>query len=92
MVYTIVIFYRFKELSKSQEEKARAEWLELKSKLPEGIKIISNNRHAFGSNWNGFLIIESDNFEKYVEFWKWFKDLIRWYVSETQTIIGIKSD
>lgn len=52
MVYTIIVFYRFKELSRSQEDKAREEWSELKSKLPEGVNIVSNNRHAFGSNWN----------------------------------------
>ncbi len=92
MVYTIIVFYKFKELTPSQEEKAKREWDELKSELPGGINLISNNKHAFGSSWSGFVIIEAENFEKYVEFWKWFKDRIRWYVEATQTIIGVKTE
>jgi len=92
MVYTIIVFYRFKELTASQEEKARQEWNEIKGQLPEGVSLISNNSHAFGTNWSGFLILEANDFESYVKFWKWFKDKIRWYVAETQTIIGIKRE
>ena len=92
MTYTIIVFYRFKELAPSQEERARREWDEIKSEFPEGIKLISNNSHAFGTSWNGFLIIEADTFEKYVQFWKRFRDRIRWYVAETNTIIGVKRD
>ena len=92
MVYTIIIFYKFKELSPSQEGKARKEWDEIKSQLPEKIRFVSNNSHAFGTAWSGFLIVESEDFESYVQFWKWFKDRIRWYVAETQTIIGTKRE
>ena len=90
---TIIVLYKFKELKPEDEEKAMKEWDELKSKFSEyGVKLISNNSHAFGTSWNGFLVLEAKDFENYIKFWKWFKDRIRWYVSQTQTMIGVKRE
>ncbi len=90
-MYTIIVFYRFKELTPEQEEKVRAEWEQLKKGFEKfGVRLVSNNAHAFGTDWNGFVIFEADDFEKYVKFWKWFKDRVRWYIIKTMTVIGVK--
>ena len=92
-MYTVVIFYRFRELSKEDEERVAKEWEDLKKHFPKfGVKLVSNNVHAFGTSWNGFLVIEAEDFDDYVKFWKWFKDRIRWYISMTQTVIGIRKE
>ncbi len=92
-MYTIIIFYKFKELSAEAEERARNQWEQLKSQFEKfGIRLVSNNLHAFGTKFNGFLIVEAENFENYVQFWRWFKDRIRWYVEQTMTIIGLKKE
>lgn len=84
-----IMFFAYKELSEEEEEQAGKEWDELLEKLPEGIEITTVD-HAFGTEYNGFLIIEADDFQTYLRFWKSLKDDIRWYVSRTRTIIGIE--
>ncbi|MEX0567960.1 MAG: hypothetical protein Q6363_002230 [Candidatus Njordarchaeota archaeon] len=92
-MYTIIVFYRYKELSEEEEEKVSSQWKNLKKEFDRfGVRIVSNNSHAFGTSWNGFLIIEAEDFDDYVKFWKWFKDKIRWYIESTQTIVGSKRE
>lgn len=92
-MYTVIVLYKFKELREEDEEKAIKEWDSLKGEFEKyGIRLISNNSHAFGTSWNGFLVLEAHDFDDYVRFWKWFKDKIRWYVKETQTIVGTKRE
>ena len=92
-MYTVIVFYKFKELSAEAEQRARDQWEQLKSEFGKfEVRLISNNLHAFGTRFNGFLVIEVENFENYIQFWKWFKDRIRWYVEQTTTIIGIKQE
>jgi len=90
-MYTIIVFYRLKGLTKEEEEKARREWDEIKGEFAKfGVRLASNNSHAFGTDWNGFLVFEAESFDNYVRFWKWFKDKVRWYIQKTSTIIGVK--
>jgi len=92
-MYTILVFYQFKKLTKEEEEKAQREWSDLRKRFSDyGVKLLSNNHHAFGTSWNGFLVIEADDFDDYVKFWRWLKDKIRWYILKTQTIIGVKRE
>ena len=78
----------------TDDEKKRTEeiWNEIKKNMPSGIKLVSNNVHAFGSQYNGFFIVEFNNFDEFIKWWKGFKDRIRWYVVETRTYIGEKRD
>ena len=92
-MYTIIVFYQYRKLTKEEEERAQREWEELKKKFKDfGVRLVSNNVHAFGTEWNGFLIIEAEDFEDYVKFWKWLKDQIRWYINKTQTVIGVRRE
>lgn len=92
MKYSILVFFKFKELTKEQEERAKSEWEKMVKEMPPEVKIISVNDHAWGTTYNGFMILEADNFDAYVKFWKWFKDKVRWYVDYTQTVIGLKRE
>ena len=41
-----------------------------------------------GTEYNGFLMFESETSDSFFEWWKSFKDTIRWYVDKTHTIIA----
>ena len=78
---TFLVFYRFKAMSKEQKEKAENEWGQLKNSLPSGIELVGEYIHAWGTEYNGFLLFESESSDS-------FKDSIRWYVEETNTIVA----
>lgn len=85
---TAIVFFKYrKELSDEEIKRARMEWKEITEKTPEGSKIPLIADHAFGTNYNGFFILQSENFERFLSTWEKIKDKIRWYAT-TRTIIG----
>ncbi len=90
MTITAVIYFKFRLLTEEEEERTKEDWEQTKREIPEGTKIISINDHAWGTDYNGFLVVESEDFNKFLKFWKWFKDRVRWYVEDTKAIIGTK--
>ena len=92
-MYTIVVFYRYKKLSEEEERRVAEEWKRLKEEFGRfGVRLLSNNSHAFGTDWNGFLVLEAEDFDDYVKFWRWFKDRVRWYIEATQTVVGVRRE
>ena len=81
-----LVFYRFKTMSKGEAEKAKDEWHNLKNGLPSGIELLGEYTHAWGTEYNGFLLFESDSADSFLDWWSKFKDNIRWYVEQTHTI------
>ena len=59
-------------------------------KWPEELRIIGDYRFAWGTEWNGFLVLETDNPELFFNFWPRFRNKTRWYVDNTKTVIGLK--
>lgn len=88
--YTFLVFYKIRPLSPEEEERARREWSEILEKWPSKIRLTGIFDHAWGTSYNGFMVIECEDYGEYVKFWKWFKDQIRWYVIETRTVIGVR--
>lgn len=80
---TFLVFYRFKSMNKEEAAKARTEWRELRNGLPDGIELIDEYDHAWGT---GFLLIESESSDAFLDWWSGFKDKVRWYVEQTRTI------
>jgi hypothetical protein len=83
---TFLVFYRFKSMNKEEAVKARTEWRELRNGLPDGIELIGEYDHAWGTEYNGFLLIESESSDAFLDWWSGFKDKVRWYVEQTHTI------
>jgi hypothetical protein len=42
--------------------------------------------HAWRTEYNGFLLLESDPSDSFLGWWSNFKDKVRWYVEQTHTI------
>jgi hypothetical protein len=79
---TFLVFYRFKSMSNEEAKKANSEWHELKS----GVELVGEYDHAWGTEYNGFLIFEADGSDSFFDWWSGFKDEVRWYVEQTHTI------
>ena len=83
-----LVFYRFKAMNKEETQKANDEWHELKNNLPSGIELVGEYIHAWGTEYNGFLLFEADSADSFLDWWSKFKETIRWYVEETYTIVA----
>ena len=83
---TFLVFYRFKSMSSDEASKAKSEWSDLRNDLPAGIELIGEYDHAWGTEYNGFLIFESETSDAFLDWWSRFKDKIRWYIEQTHTI------
>lgn len=90
MAATFLIFYQFKTMTPDEAKKANAEWEDLKKNLPSAVKLTGEYVHAWGTEYNGFLIFEADTADAFLDWWAGFKDKIRWYVQKTHTIVARK--
>jgi hypothetical protein len=73
---TFLVFYRFKTMSNDDAQKANIEWHEL----------VGEYDHAWGTEYNGFLLFEADSSDSFLDWWSSFKDKVRWYIEQTHTI------
>ena len=93
MTYAFIVFYHLKPMTEEESLKAREFWIEFsQTDWPSELAIIGDYSYAWGSEWNGFLLIESENPEMFFDFWPKFRDKTRWYIDNTRTIIARKQD
>ncbi|HYY67299.1 MAG TPA: hypothetical protein VE572_03020 [Nitrososphaeraceae archaeon] len=85
-----LVFYKFKAMSDQEAQKASTEWGDLKKSLPSDVRLAGEYIHAWGTEYNGFLIFEADSSDSFLTWWSGFKDKIRWYVDQTHTIVARK--
>jgi len=90
LTWAFLVFYRLCEMSKEDAEKARKSWEKFKKTWPSGIRLVGEYTHAWGTEYNGLFLIESDSSDEFLNWWPTFKDQVRWYVSETKTVIAQK--
>lgn len=88
MTATMLVFYRFKSMSSEEKEKANKEWHDLRNSLPPGIELLGEYDHAWGTEYNGFLLFETETSDMFLDWWANFKDKVRWYVDQTHTIVA----
>jgi hypothetical protein len=77
-------------MTKEEANKASHEWRELKSGLPADVELIGEYDHAWGTEYNGFLLFEAEKADSFLDWWTTFKNSIRWYVEKTYTITARK--
>lgn len=83
---TFLVFFKFRSMTLDEKEKSKNEWNELKNTLPQGIELIGEYGHAWGTEYNGFLLFQAETSDSFLDWWSDFKDSIRWYVDKTHTI------
>ena len=47
-------------MSSEEKDKSNNEWNKLKNTLPEGIELIGEYNHAWGTEYNGFLMFQAE--------------------------------
>ncbi len=78
-------------MSPEESERARDFWRKYSVEdWPKTLSIVGDYRHAWGTEWSGFLLIETESPQTFFEFWPIFRDKTRWYIENTQTVIGLK--
>lgn len=90
MAATFLVFYKYKSMTKEEAHKAALQWRELRNGLPEDVELIGEYNHAWGTEYNGFLLFEAEKADSFLDWWSIFKDSIRWYVEKTYTITARK--
>ncbi len=70
----------------NEAAKAKSEWNDLRNNLPAGIEVAGEYNQAWGTEYNGFLLFESETSDAFLDWWSKFKDNIRWYIEQTHTI------
>ena len=83
---TFLVFYRFKSMNSEEATNAKSEWNDLRKSLPPGIELAGEYDHAWGTEYNGFLLFESETSDAFLDWWSKFKDNVRWYIGQTHTI------
>ena len=71
-------------------KKVSDEWAALRKVLPVGLELVGEYNHAWGTEYNGFLLFEAEKSDLFLDWWSSFKDTIRWYVEKTYTITARK--
>lgn len=87
---TFLVFYKYKSMTKEETQNAAQKWRELKNSLPIDVELIGEYSHAWGTEYNGFLLFEAEKTDSFLDWWSTFKDTIRWYVDKTYTITARK--
>ena len=85
---TFLVFYKFRSMTSDERSRAKEEWDKLKNTLPQGIELTGQYSHAWGTEFNGFLLFQAETSDSFFDWWEGFKDSIRWYVEKTHTIIA----
>lgn len=83
---TFLVFYRLRPLDSEEKNISKHKWDEIKGSLPSEIELVGEYNHAWGTEYNGFLMFHSKTSDHFFEWWSTFKDEIRWYVEKTHTI------
>ncbi len=90
--YGFIVYYRLKSLTEEELRKSREDWLRvINESWPTNLRIVGEYRHAWGTEWNGFFVLETEDPEVFFDWWPRFRDRTRWYVDNTRTVIGIKA-
>jgi len=91
MTLGFVIFYRIREPSPKELEDSKKKWEDFKQKSgPKGVRLVGEYNHAFGIGYNGFFVVETEDYDTFLRFYDSLRDHRRWYVTETRTITGVK--
>lgn len=90
MTYAFLVFYQFKTMSADETKRATAGWQGLKKHLPQGVRLAGEYDHAWGTEYNGFLLFEAEDSDSFLDWWSSFRDKVRWYVTKTHTVVSRK--
>ena len=87
--FVYLTLYRLRVLEDEEKKQWFKSWREVKSRLPEGMKIVTEATSAFGTEFTGFTVYEGP-LEKFQELVDIIEEHSRGFVEKSLTIIGTK--
>jgi len=87
--FVYLSFYRLKTMSDDEKKDWFRRWAEIRGKLPQGIRIVTEAGHAFGTEYTGFTVYEGP-IDKFEELMSILRRQTGDVVEKTRTIIGTK--
>ncbi len=84
-----VVLYRLRTLTEEEKREWSAQWVDIKTHLPDGLRIVIEGYGAFGTEYTGFTVYEGpmEKFRSHIEV---LDRRAAPYVEKTRTIIGTK--
>jgi hypothetical protein len=87
--YVYLTLYRLRTMSDADKKEWFKAWNEIKTQLPEGMKVITEAASAFGTEFTGFTVYEGP-LHKFEELVDKLEEYSQGYVEKSLTIIGTK--
>ncbi len=87
--FVYLVMYRLKAMTREEKKDWITKWAVVRSKLPKGVKIITEAGSAFGTDFTGFTVFEGP-FERFEELVTLLELQSEGYIDKTKTIIGTK--
>jgi len=87
--FVYIVMYRLRSMTDEEKRNWIKKWAVARTKLPKGIKIITEAGSAFGTDFTGFTIFEGP-FSKFEELVEVLELQSEGYIDKTKTIIGTK--
>lgn len=87
--FVYLVMYRLRSMTDDEKKDWIKKWAVVLTKLPKGIKIITEAGNAFGTDFTGFTVFEGplDKFEELIDLLEFQS---KGYIDKTKTIIGTK--
>ncbi len=87
--FVYIVMYRLRSMSDEDKKDWIKKWAVARTKLPAGIKILTEAGNAFGTEYTGFTVFEGP-FDKFEELTEMLELRSEGYIDKTNTIIGTK--
>lgn len=87
--FVYIVMYRLHSMTDEDKRDWIKKWAVARTKLPKGIKIITEAGNAFGTDFTGFTVFEGP-FSKFEELVDLLEFQSEGYIDKTKTIIGTK--
>lgn len=87
--FVYIVMFRLRSMTDEEKKDWIKKWAVARTKLPKGIKIVSEAGNAFGTDFTGFTVFEGP-FSKFEELVDILELQSEGYIDKTKTIIGTK--
>jgi hypothetical protein len=87
--FVYIVMFRLRSMTEEDKHDWIKKWAVARTKLPKGIKIITEAGNAFGTDFTGFTVFEGpfSQFEQLVDILELQSE---GYIESTKTILGTK--
>lgn len=87
--FVYIVMYHLRPMSEEEEKDWMQKWAVVRTRLPTGMRIVTEASNAFGTEYTGFTVFEGP-FDKFQELVEMLESESQGYLDRTEIIIGRK--